>query len=275
MTDTQILTDSSMESPVEALVRSGAPRLAYARYTPSGENIAAGTPETAALPTVMFLSGFRSDMQGTKAWFLESRCRARKQPYIRFDYSGHGQSAGRFQDCTLEMWRDDALAVLDRLSDGPVIIVGSSMGGWLGLVLALQRPDRIKGLIGIAAAPDFTRDMVTRFDDVMRESYAARGYAEIPNDYSPEPYIITQELIESGNRMLILNQAHELPIPVRLLQGLQDREVAGTMPQAIADCLNCPDLKIHLVEDGDHSLSRPEDLALIDRQIDELNGLLT
>lgn len=266
MTDIQI----PAEKPVEYLIRSGGPRLAYARYLPAHDSV----PSAKSLPTVIFLSGFRSDMQGTKAQFLEARCRRRHQPYIRFDYSGHGQSAGRFEECTLEGWRDDALAVLDRLTAGPVILVGSSMGGWLGLLLALQRPDRVKGFIGIAAAPDFTHDLISRFDDVMRESYAARGYAEIPNDYSPEPYVITSGLIESGNRICLLNHHHDLPIPVRLLQGLQDKEVVGTMPQAIADCVTCPDLKIHLIDDGDHSLSRPQDLDLIDCQIEDLNRLV-
>lgn len=258
------MTDSQF--PPQFLTRGDGPRLAYARFMPAG---------TSVLPTVLFLGGFRSDMQGTKAQFLDAQCRARNQPFIRFDYSGHGQSSGRFEDGTIESWRDDALAVLDRLCVGPVILIGSSMGGWLGLLLAFQRPDRIRGFIGIAAAPDFTHDMVERFDDVMRESYAARGYAEVPNNYSPEPYLITSGLIESGNRVCILNHRHDLPIPVRLLQGLRDTEVAPTMPQAIADSLVCPDLRIHLVEEGDHGLSRPEDLALLDDQITELNRLFT
>lgn len=249
------------------LERSDGPRLAYARTPPAA-------PE-AGWPTVVFLPGFRSDMQGTKAQYLEMRCQARGQGFIRFDYSGHGMSAGRFEDCTLETWRDDALAVLDRLSAGPALLVGSSMGGWLGLVLALARPDRVKGFIGIAAAPDFTRDLVdNRFDDTMRASYQSRGYAELPNNYSPEPYIMTRGLIESGDRIALLDRPHHLPIPVRLLQGLQDKEVSGDTPSAIAACLTGADLQIHLVDDGDHSLSREQDLALLDQQVEEVSRLL-
>ncbi len=257
MTDTQF---------PQFLERRDGPRLAYVR------TIAA--PHGATLPTVIFLPGFRSDMQGTKAQYLEAQCRARGQGYLRFDYSGHGQSSGRFGECTLESWRDDALSVLDRLSSGPVVLAGSSMGGWIGLLLALMRPERVKGFIGIAAAPDFTRDLVEyRFDETMRASYDARGYAELPNDYSPEPYIITRGLIESGNRVCLLDRTHELPIPVRLLQGLQDSEVPGDMPERIAACLNGADVQIHLVPDGDHSLSRPQDLALLGRQVEEVSLL--
>ncbi|MGZ9108905.1 MAG: alpha/beta fold hydrolase [Micavibrio sp.] len=250
------------------LERSGYPRLAYVRT----QALSAG----AAMPTVIFLPGFRSDMQGTKALYLEAQCKKRGQGFIRFDYSGHGVSAGRFEDCTLESWRDDALSILDRLSVGPVLLVGSSMGGWIGLLLALMRPERVRGFIGIAAAPDFTRDLLEhRFDDTMRASYESRGYAELPNDYSPEPYILTRGLIESGNRLCLLDGRHELPIPVRLLQGLQDKEVSGGMPDAIAACLAGADVQIHLVPDGDHSLSRPEDLALLDQQVEALSRLLS
>lgn len=245
------------------LTRNDQARLAYIR-----------TPGDSALPMVVFLGGFRSDMTGTKAQYLEARCRERDQAYLRFDYSGHGQSGGRFEHGTLEGWRDDALAMIDRLTTGPLILIGSSMGGWIGLLAALARPDRVRGFIGVAAAPDFTRDMLDGFDDVMRESYAARGYAELPNPYSAHPYIITRDLIESGNRVCLLNGRHALPIPVRLLQGLQDHAVPGDRPQKIADCLDGADLQIHLIEDGDHSLSRIQDLELLDRQVVELNGLL-
>jgi len=248
------------------LERNGFPRLAYVRTASAGAG--------AALPGIIFLPGFRSDMQGTKALYLEAQCRARGQGFIRFDYSGHGLSAGRFEDGTLESWRDDALSILDRLSTGPVVLVGSSMGGWIGLLLALMRPQQVRGFIGIAAAPDFTRDLMeNRFDDTMRASYQARGYAELPNDYSPEPYIMTRGMIESGNRVCLLDGRHELPIPVRLLQGLQDKEVSGGMPDAIAACLAGADVQIHLVPDGDHSLSRPQDLALIDQQVEAVSRL--
>lgn len=255
-------------SDVKFLTRNDGPQLAYIR-TPAAPGPAG------ALPGVVFLGGFRSDMTGTKAQYLESRCRERGQAFLRFDYSGHGQSAGRFEQGTIESWRDDALAVIDRLSAGPLILVGSSMGGWLALLVALARPDRVCGFVGIAAAPDFTRTMLDEgFDDVMRESYASRGYAELPNPYSPQPYVITRGLIESGNQLCLLNGRHALPIPVRLLQGLNDHAVAADTPQKIADCLDGADLKIHLIEDGDHSLSRIQDLELLDAQIEEINALL-
>lgn len=259
-------------SDTKFLTRKDQPQLAYIRTAPAA---APAASPAAVLPGVVFLGGFRSDMTGTKAQYLEARCRERGQAYMRFDYSGHGQSAGRFESCTLEGWRDDALAIIDRLTAGPLIVVGSSMGGWLGLLSALARPDRVLGLIGVAAAPDFTRDMIDDgFDDVMRESYAARGYAEMPNPYSPHPYIITRALIESGNRLCLLNGQHDLPIPVRLLQGGQDHAVPADRPQKIADCLNGADVKIHMIEDGDHSLSRIQDLELLDAQVVELNALL-
>lgn len=228
-----------------------------------------------ALPIVMFLPGFRSDMNGTKATFLDQQCHARGQGFIRFDYSGHGQSAGRFIDGTIESWRDDALAVLDRLTDGPVLLVGSSMGGWIGLLLALARPERVRGFIGIAAAPDFTRVMADQsFDDTMWESYNTRGFAEMPNDYSSEPYIITKTMVESGNRVCLLGQVHTLRIPMRLIQGHMDKEVDPNTPRAIVDCFTTTDVQIDMVNDGDHSLSRPQDLELIDFRVMELNRLL-
>ena len=246
------------------LTRNGGARLAYVRSVAQGPG--------AALPGVMFLGGFRSDMTGTKATDLEARCSIRGQGFLRFDYGGHGASAGRFDECTLESWRGDALAVLDRLTDGPVILVGSSMGGWIALLLALARPDRVCGLIGLAAAPDFTRSMVDeKFDDALRLSLETRGFADIPNDYSDEPYRITRGLIESGNRVCLLDRDHDLSIPVRLIQGKNDADVPWQTAQKIADRLPHADVRVHLVDDGDHRLSRPQDLDLIDATLRELS----
>jgi pimeloyl-ACP methyl ester carboxylesterase len=248
------------------LDRRGAPKLAYNRIP--GTN--------PALPSVIFLGGFRSDRKGTKAMFLEESCRKRGQAYVRFDYSGHGDSGGRFEDGSIESWRDDASAILDRLTSGPVILIGSSMGGWIGLLLALARPDRVKGFIGIAAAPDFTRGMVEdRFDDTMRESFESRGYADVPNDYSPEPYRITKELIESGNRVCLLDRTHSLAMPVRLLQGEMDAEVCWETAGRIQSCLTGAETRIYMVPDGDHSLSRPQDLDLLDRTLEEMNRIIS
>lgn len=239
------------------LRRSGHPDLAYNRQP--GQN--------SALPTIMFLGGFRSDRNGTKATHLEKFCAGRGQSYIRFDYSGHGDSGGLFAEGTIESWRDDALAVLDRLVDGPAVLVGSSMGGWIGLLLALARPEQVKAFVGIAAAPDFTRIITKRFTPPMQEEYTLKGYVEIPNNYSPTPYLITRTLIESGDRVSILDRPHSLSIPVFLLQGKEDSEVHWTMPGRIKACLPKASVSITLVEDGDHSLSRPQDLALIEQAI--------
>ncbi|MBI2233712.1 MAG: alpha/beta hydrolase [Micavibrio aeruginosavorus] len=215
------------------LRRPGLPDLAYNRFL----------PRKPALPGVMFLGGFRSDRNGTKAKFLEQSCRRRGQPYVRFDYSGHGESGGRFDEGTIESWRDDALAIFDTLCKGPTVLVGSSMGGWLGLLLALQRPDRVCGFVGVAAAPDFTKEMAEkRFTAAMHEAMARDGYAEVPNDYSPEPYKITRGLIESGGRVCLLNHRHHLPVPVYLLQGKKDTEVDWHMPERIASCLDGADV---------------------------------
>ena len=247
------------------LIRSQGPRLAYVRTAAQG-------PGT-ALPTVMFLGGFRSDMTGTKATDLEVRSSIRGQGFLRFDYSGHGASAGRFEEGTIESWRDDALAVLDRLTDGPVVLVGSSMGGWIALLLALARPDRVCGLIGLAAAPDFTRNMVDEsFDDAMRLSLQTRGFADVPTEYSPEPYRITQALIDSGNRVCLLDQDHDLSIPVRLIQGQRDADVPWETAERIAARLPHADVRVTLVPDGDHRLSRPQDLDLIDGCVRELSA---
>lgn len=239
------------------LKRPGYPDLAY-------NHLPATRP---GRPGVLFCGGFRSDRKGTKATHLEGFCQDRGMAYTRFDYSGHGDSGGRFADGTIESWRDDALAVLDTLTGGPLVVVGSSMGGWIGLHLALLRPGRVRGFVGIAAAPDFTRDMPKHFDDAMMRSYRENGYAEVPNGYDPRPYLITRALIESGNRVCLLDSTHDLPIPVHLLQGGCDTEVDPSTPERIRACLTGAFVTVTMVNDGDHSLSRPQDLALIEQAI--------
>lgn len=220
-----------------------------------------------SLPTVLFLGGFRSDRHGTKATHLQEFCRARGQAYIRFDYSGHGDSAGEFSQGTIESWRDDAAAILDHLVAGPVILVGSSMGGWIGLLLALGRPKQVKGFVGIAAAPDFTRDMLARFTPDMQRDYTEKGYATVPNHYSPEPYMITRALIESGNKLGLLDHQHDLTTPMSLLQGKCDTEVPWSMPARIRAAFPQAPITVTLIDDGDHSLSRPQDLDVLDAAI--------
>lgn len=219
-------------------------------------------------PGVIFLGGFRSDRTGVKATHLAQFCRVRGMAYVRFDYSGHGESGGAFVDQTLDMWRDDVLAVFDRMTAGPQIVVGSSMGGWLGLLLAMARTDRVRAFVGIAAAPDFTRTMIDdKLDDAGRAQYDRDGYVDIPNAYSDEPYRVTRALIESGNRLCLLDRVHMLEIPMSLLQGGCDSAVDPAMPHRIRTAFPRAAVTIRMIDEGDHSLSRPQDLALLEETI--------
>lgn len=250
---------------IEYLERPGKPRIAYRKQ----EAAAAG----AALPCVLFCGGFRSDMEGTKANFLAEKCAQRAQAYVRFDYSGHGASSGDFEQGTIGSWTEDTLAVLDRLTTGPVVIVGSSMGGWIALLAALARPERVKGIVGIAAAPDFTREIwEEQLDEKARAMMQAQGYIDVPSEYSATPYRITKALIEDGNARCLLEDGIPLAIPVRLLQGMQDSDVPWQKAYRIKNAMENPDLaEVLLIESGDHRLSRPEDLALLDQKIEELS----
>jgi pimeloyl-ACP methyl ester carboxylesterase len=177
-------------------------------------------------PGVVFLGGFRSDMGGTKALALEDWARARGRAFVRFDYSGHGESSGDFLDGCIGDWAADARAVLEALTEGPQVLVGSSMGGWIALLLARAQPERIAALVGIAAAPDFTEDsMWAGFDATQRAALERVGYVDLPSDYSDEPYRITRHLIEEGRTSLVLRSPLDLPFPVRLLQGTDDTDV--------------------------------------------------
>ncbi|MFQ3622021.1 MAG: alpha/beta hydrolase, partial [Acetobacteraceae bacterium] len=177
-------------------------------------------------PTVLFLGGFRSDMTGTKATVLDAWCGRRGVSFLRFDYSGHGASAGRFEDGTIGAWTADTLAVLDTLVEGPAVLVGSSMGGWIMLEAALARPGRIAALVGIAAAPDFTEDLLwDRWDEATRARLLAEGAVRLASAYDPEGYPCTLGLIEDGRRRLRLRAPLPIDRPVRLLHGQRDAEV--------------------------------------------------
>ncbi|HBR68397.1 MAG TPA: alpha/beta hydrolase [Rhodospirillaceae bacterium] len=246
------------------LMRKNRPGLAYI-HSPA-------TPDGANAPLVMFLGGFMSDMHGTKATFLETQCRARGQEFLRFDYSGHGLSDGKFVDGTIGLWKDDALAVFDHVIKNPAVLVGSSMGGWIALHLALSRPERVKAIVGIAAAPDFTQGMYEEYlTDAQKREITERGFTEMPSDYGA-PYIITRALIEDGERQLLLDRDHDLALPIRLLQGKEDVQVPWQTALIIKERFKAADVEITLIEDGDHSLSRPEDLALIDQQVQALSA---
>lgn len=234
-----------------------------------GQRLAFRRREGAA-PGVVWLGGYASDMTGTKASFLDAWCRRRGQAFLRFDYLGHGQSSGAFAAGTIGRWSDDALACLDRLTAGPQILVGSSMGGWIMLNLALKRPQRLAGLVGIAAAPDFTQDIRWAMTPAQRERMAAQGAVEIEGDGGC--YRVTRALIEDGRRHLRLRGAIGLRLPVRLLHGMEDASVPWSTALAIADRLAGGDVAVTLIKDGDHRLSRPQDLERLGQALEELSS---
>lgn len=222
-------------------------------------------------PGVVFLGGYASDMTGTKATVLEAHVRARGHGFLRFDYRGHGQSSGRFEDGTIGLWRDDALAAFDALTDGPQILVGSSMGGWIALLVALARPERVAGLVGIAAAPDFTEDLMwAEFDEAQRAALSRDGQLSLPSEYSAEPGIVTMALVEDGRRHLLLRAPIPIRVPVRLLHGMCDPDVPYRHALTLADRLEGTDVQIRLMKDGDHRLSTERDLAILTETVDAL-----
>jgi hypothetical protein len=222
-------------------------------------------------PTVVFLPGYGSDMTGDKATALAAFCAARGQAMLRFDYSGHGASGGRFEDGTIGIWCHDALAAIDRLTEGPLLLIGSSMGGWIALLVALARRERIAALVGIAAAPDFTERVGPALTAAQREELAQRGVIYRPSRYgAPTP--LTRVLLEDGPRRLVLTQPIPLDCPVRLLHGQADPDVPWELALRIAERITGGDVRVILVKDGDHRLSRPQDLALLRRTVAELLG---
>ncbi len=222
-------------------------------------------------PGIVFLGGFMSDMTGTKARRLDAFCAARGQAYLRFDYFAHGASSGDFAQATVGRWREDALAVLDRLTEGPLLLVGSSIGGWLMLLAALARPDRIAALVGIAAAPDATEALMwANFPPALRRQILEEGAARLPSDYSEAGYLITRRLIEDGRRHLLMGSPIAITCPVRLLHGMRDPDVPWQTSLALAERLASRDVAVTLVKEGDHRLSGDSDLALLERTIASL-----
>jgi pimeloyl-ACP methyl ester carboxylesterase len=247
---------------------SGASPAILAR--PDGATIAyhrlAGRP-----PGIVFLGGFRSDMTGTKALFLEEYCRRGGRAFVRFDYFGHGASSGEFAGGTIGRWTEDAIAIIDSRSDGPQILVGSSMGGWIMLLAALARPGRIAALVGIAGAPDFTEELLwPRLSPAQREAIMARGRIVLPSDYDPAGYLYTRALVEEGRAHLLLHRPIPLDLPVRLIHGLADRSVPSELSLRLAARLQSPDVAVTLVKGGDHRLSTPADLARLAQTLDAL-----
>ena len=265
----------SSESPVDTspqiLTREDGTVLAYYK-TMTGKASAEAAPQQ---PGLMFLGGFMSDMTGRKALTLEAFARRRGQTFLRFDYRGHGASSGRFEDGTIGDWRDDALTVLDRLTEGPQILVGSSMGGWIMLLLALARPERIAGLVGIAAAPDFTEDLMWgRASEQERAALLRDGRVLQPSDYSEEPYVITARLIEEARGHLLLRGPLPIRCPLRLLHGLEDADVPWQTALRLSDVLESRDVELTLVKGAGHRLSEPEDLRRLEHTVARLSEML-
>jgi len=224
-------------------------------------------------PGVLFLGGFMSNMNGSKAGALSDWATRTRRAFTRFDYRGHGLSSGRFVDGTIGKWLDDATAILDRATEGPQILVGSSMGGWLAPLLALRRPERVRALVGIASAPDFTEDLMWNvMDEATRTRLLAEGLVEVSDPDGVEPEIITRDLIEDGRNHLLLRGEISLRLPVRLFHGRLDREVPWMTSVRLMERLAGDDVRLTLFKDGDHRLSRPEETVPVFRALEELGG---
>lgn len=224
-------------------------------------------------PCVVFLGGLKSDMEGTKAIHLEDWARATGRAFVRFDYSGHGASSGTFEGGCIGDWHEDTLAVIDTLTEGPIVPVGSSMGGWQSLLLARARPERLAGVVTIAAAPDFTEDgWWADFDDAQKAQLEQTGRVALPSDYM-EPYIVTKRMVEDGRTHLVLRAPLELPFSVRLLQGTADTAVSTATATRLLDHLSSPDAQLLLVKDADHRFSDGPCLDLIERAVAEVCAL--
>lgn len=222
-------------------------------------------------PGVVFLGGFKSDMGGTKALALQDWAARRGRGFLRFDYSGHGESSGDFLDGCIGDWAEDAVAAVSALTTGPQVLVGSSMGGWISLLVARALPGRVAGLVSIAAAPDFTEDsMWNGFTPAQRDEMAATGRVELPSDYSDGPYVITRRLIEDGRQRLVLRSPLDFPFPVRLLQGTADADVPVSVALRLLDHATGPDIRLMLVKEADHRFSTPDCLVMIETALDEV-----
>ena len=238
--------------------------------TPEGRRIAYHLTDGAG-PAVVFLGGFKSDMEGTKAVHLEAWAKREGRAFLRFDYSGHGESDGAFTDGAIGEWFEDARAAIGLLA-GPVVLVGSSMGGWISLLLAREVPARVAGLVTIAAAPDFTEDsMWAGFDEAQKAELATAGQVALPSDYG-DPYIITKRLIEDGRHHLVLRDPLTLPFPTRFLQGTADKDVKMSVALRLLDHAEGADMRLTLVDGADHRFS---DDACLDLIVESVTAVLS
>ena len=225
---------------------------------------------------VVFLAGHGSDMLGSKAEALYADCQAKNRSFIRFDYSGHGQSEGEFLDGTITKWTEDATAILEALTDGPVILVGSSLGGWIMLNLAKKLGDKVVGLIGIAAAPDFTERLIWHdLDESQREKMKSEGQIALPNPYADEDVIYPYHLITDGRQNLLLQKVLAISCPIILHQGMDDHEVPWQTAIDIADAVISEDVTINLVKGAGHRFSSTAEIAAILASVDDIYDKLT
>jgi len=226
-------------------------------------------------PGLIWCGGLKSDMEGSKATALHNWAKSEGHAYVRFDYFGHGESTGHFRDGTISRWVADTVQVIDELTEGPQILIGSSMGGWTSLMAAMARPDRIKGLLLIAPAPDFTEKLMwAGFSEEIRNTIMNKGIYLEPSDYD-EPYEISKELILDGRENQILDGPLNFDGPVRILQGRKDTSVPWAYPQKIIEALSSEDVEMTLVKNGDHSLSTPDDIDRLIRTTKELCRLVS
>ncbi len=239
--------------------------------TAQGRRLAFHKSEGAG-PCIVFLGGLKSDMEGTKAVHLEAWARARGRAFLRFDYSGHGESSGTFEEGCIGDWHEDSVAAVSELADGPMIVVGSSMGGWQALLLARAMPERIAGMVTIAAAPDFTEDGYwASFTEDQKRALDEIGHVALPSDYM-EPYIITKRMIEDGRRHLVLRAPLSLPFPVRFLQGTADTAVSTGTATRLLEHAQGADMRLTLVKDADHRFSDTSCLTMIEHAVLDVSG---
>jgi pimeloyl-ACP methyl ester carboxylesterase len=244
--------------------------------SPSGRRLAyRRTPAPEGCLTFVWLCGFKSDMTGGKAVAVEAWAQGAGHGALLFDYSGHGQSGERFEEGTISAWREDALAAIDAQTEGPLVLVGSSMGGWMAVLAAMARPERVRGLVLIAPAPDFTEKLMwPEFTPEQQAEIMGEGFTLRPSAYG-EPYPITRALIEDGRQWSILDKDIPFSGPVRILQGMQDADVPWGHALALTTALTADDLVLTLIKDGDHRLSRDEDIARLLAACSEVAGRVT
>jgi pimeloyl-ACP methyl ester carboxylesterase len=224
-------------------------------------------------PGIVFLGGFRSEMTGSKALFLEDYCRRRGHGFVRFDYFGHDASSGVFAQGTIGRFAEDAIAVVDSLSEGKQILVGSSMGGWIMLLAARARLERIHALVGVAAAPDFTEELFwARLDAAQEREFRERGVISLPSEYDPAGYTYCISFFEEAKRHLVMRRPIGILCPVRLLHGMRDQSVPWRTSLDLAERLESRDVTLTLVKEGDHRLSSTADRARLGATLDALLG---